>query len=213
MRVEQILKNLLSNALKFTESGGVTVKLRRAAAARGRRPRGGGAPTSWPSSVTDTGLGVPTDKQEWIFEAFAQVDGGTSRKFGGTGLGLAIAKQLAVRLGGDLRVDSDGTERQHLHPLPAARRRPRRPGRPRRPPRPDPVSDARRRAVLRPGEPCLLIIDDDQTFGDVVLGMAREAGFKAWSRPRARRGWPWPAATARAASSWTWACPTWTAGR
>jgi signal transduction histidine kinase len=105
-RLAQIVKNLIANAFKFTERGGVTVRMFRAPDAR---PRGADrAPIVDPLviAVSDTGIGIAPDKQAWIFEAFAQADTGISRKFGGTGLGLAIAKQLATRLGGDLTVDS-----------------------------------------------------------------------------------------------------------
>jgi signal transduction histidine kinase/ActR/RegA family two-component response regulator len=97
-RLAQILKNLLANAFKFTERGGVTMRI--------ARPGPGDGGDLVAISVTDTGIGISADKQAWIFEAFAQADGGTSRKYGGTGLGLTIARQLAVRLGGDLGVES-----------------------------------------------------------------------------------------------------------
>jgi CheY-like chemotaxis protein len=99
-RLAQILKNLLANAFKFTERGGVTMRIARAG------PGAAVAGDCVAISVTDTGIGISADKQAWIFEAFAQADSGTSRKYGGTGLGLTIARQLAVRLGGDLGVES-----------------------------------------------------------------------------------------------------------
>ncbi len=93
-RLAQILKNLLSNAFKFTSQGRVVMRI-------------ASAPPCITISVTDTGIGIPVDKLELIFEAFAQAETGTSRTYGGTGLGLTIARQLAVRLGGDLRVVSE----------------------------------------------------------------------------------------------------------
>jgi two-component system chemotaxis sensor kinase CheA len=99
-RLAQILKNLLANAFKFTERGGVTMRIARAG------PSDELAEDFVAISVTDTGIGISADKQAWIFEAFAQADSGTSRKYGGTGLGLTIARQLAVRLGGQLVVES-----------------------------------------------------------------------------------------------------------
>jgi len=102
-RLTQIVKNLIANAFKFTERGGVTVRV-----SRGQPPRSTGVAVADPIviAVSDTGIGIAADKQAWIFEAFAQADTGISRRFGGTGLGLAIARQLATRLGGDLVVDS-----------------------------------------------------------------------------------------------------------
>ncbi|WP_229726924.1 sensor histidine kinase [Sphingomonas alpina] len=92
-RLRQIVFNLLSNALKFTESGAVTVR----AAATG---------ATLAITVSDTGIGVPADKQDIIFESFRQVDAGTTRKFGGTGLGLTICRNLARAMNGDVRVES-----------------------------------------------------------------------------------------------------------
>jgi signal transduction histidine kinase len=91
-RLTQILKNLVANAFKFTAEGEVRVRI------------AGADPLV--ISVHDTGIGIAPEKQAWIFEAFAQAESGTSRTYGGTGLGLTIAKQLAVRLGGDLRLES-----------------------------------------------------------------------------------------------------------
>jgi signal transduction histidine kinase/DNA-binding response OmpR family regulator/HAMP domain-containing protein len=175
-RVEQILKNLLSNALKFTEGGNVTVTIGPAPAADVRE-LSGAAGSFVAFSVSDTGMGIPADKQEEIFEAFAQVDRGTSRKYGGTGLGLAIAKKLAARMGGDLRVRSDGaTGSTFTLFLPFETR----PAGGRGDRAADPVSAvADDRDHLQPGDPALLLIEDDADFAQIVVQMVREAGFKA----------------------------------
>ena len=93
-RVEQILKNLLSNALKFTDRGEVSLTVSGA-------PDGGAR-----FAVRDSGIGIPADQQEVIFEAFRQADGTTSRRYGGTGLGLSISRDLTKLLGGQLSVQS-----------------------------------------------------------------------------------------------------------
>ena len=93
-RLRQIVFNLLSNALKFTEKGAVTLR----AEAVGQ--------DVLRIAVSDTGIGIPADKHEEIFESFKQVDAGTTRKFGGTGLGLSICRNLARAMGGDMHVTS-----------------------------------------------------------------------------------------------------------
>jgi signal transduction histidine kinase/HAMP domain-containing protein/ActR/RegA family two-component response regulator len=108
LRLRQVLRNLLSNAMKFTEHGRVSVTIGRA------------EPHEWSRDieslnradaviafkVMDSGIGIPDDKQAIIFEAFQQAEGGTSRKYGGTGLGLSISREIALLLGGELRVES-----------------------------------------------------------------------------------------------------------
>jgi CheY-like chemotaxis protein len=94
-KLQQVLKNLLANAFKFTEKGGVTLSVR--AADEGRVA----------FAVRDTGIGIAPDQQASIFEAFRQADGTTSRKYGGTGLGLSISRELARLLGGSLTVQSE----------------------------------------------------------------------------------------------------------
>jgi signal transduction histidine kinase/ActR/RegA family two-component response regulator len=103
-RVEQVLKNLLSNAFKFTERGHVDVEVRMEPE---RRLLGAWRPESVVAiSVVDTGIGIPADKQQLIFEAFQQADASTSRNYGGTGLGLTISREIARLLGGEIHLRS-----------------------------------------------------------------------------------------------------------
>jgi len=98
VRVRQILLNLVSNAIKFTAEGGVVVKVTRSGSGNNlERVR---------FAVTDTGIGIPPDKQAAVFEQFTQADSSTTRSFGGTGLGLAICKQLVELMGGTFGLNS-----------------------------------------------------------------------------------------------------------
>ncbi|WP_282940742.1 response regulator [Paenibacillus sp. RC67] len=104
-RLMQILKNFLSNAFKFTVQGHVALRIYMTEFAFADVP-GTAKQPAIAFAVTDTGIGIPEDKQDLIFEAFQQVDGTTSRKYGGTGLGLTISRELAQLLGGEIRVES-----------------------------------------------------------------------------------------------------------
>lgn len=99
LRLRQILANLLSNALKFTDHGLVRLQV-------DVLPREGRA-LELRIQVADTGVGIPPDKLQSIFEKFTQADGSTSRKYGGTGLGLAITRRLVEMYGGEIRVESE----------------------------------------------------------------------------------------------------------
>ena len=94
-RLRQILTNLVSNAIKFTSEGSVKVSAR----VQGR--------DTWALIVSDTGIGIPSHAQEYIFDEFRQVDGSSQRRYGGTGLGLAVVRNLSMMMGGNVRVSSE----------------------------------------------------------------------------------------------------------
>ncbi len=195
-RVQQVLKNLLSNAFKFTEKGQVSVRI--APVESGWSVDHAGlnrAQTVIGFHITDTGIGLPADKQKIIFEAFQQADTGTARKYGGTGLGLSISREIAWLLGGELRlVESEpgkGSTFVLYLPLrasepgqggtsftpkttqrtPAAQAGPQETN-----PQPPAVADDR--AAIKPGDRTLLIVEDDARFAAILLRAARDKGFK-----------------------------------
>ncbi|WP_038386356.1 HAMP domain-containing protein, partial [Bradyrhizobium elkanii] len=196
-RLQQVLKNLLSNAFKFTAEGGVSLTV--SAALGGwsvEHPILNAAPAVVAFEVSDTGIGIPQDKQKLIFEAFQQADAGTSRKYGGTGLGLAISRELAGLLGGEIHLRSAPGKgstftlylplkyagpsvalRQQAQPFPM-------------PHAPAPAlqaSGAQDRVIeqlpddrlnLEPGDTILLIVEDDPHYARVLIDLARDKGFK-----------------------------------
>jgi signal transduction histidine kinase/CheY-like chemotaxis protein len=106
-RLQQVLVNLIGNAIKFTATGEVAL------AANLARSNGEGVDLEF--VVRDTGIGIAPEKKEMIFEAFAQADGSTARKFGGTGLGLAISERLATAMGGRIWVESEPGKGSQFH--------------------------------------------------------------------------------------------------
>ncbi|MCP5049149.1 MAG: response regulator [bacterium] len=104
-RLEQVIKNFLSNAFKFTPFGSITLRISRPGP---NRPSDTALDpgNSISFSVIDTGAGIPKEKQKVIFQAFQQADGTTSRKYGGTGLGLSISRELAKLMGGEIHMKS-----------------------------------------------------------------------------------------------------------
>jgi PAS domain S-box-containing protein len=106
-RLRQVLVNLLANALKFTERGRVSVEVTAAASA--------GADIALHFAVEDTGIGIPAEKQQLIFESFTQADGSTTRKYGGSGLGLAICVKMVELMDGHIWVESTPGEGSTFH--------------------------------------------------------------------------------------------------
>jgi CheY-like chemotaxis protein/signal transduction histidine kinase len=207
-RLHQVLKNLLANAFKFTERGSVHISLR---PAKGGWTRSSASLNRGPViaiSVKDTGIGIPKDKREIIFESFQQADAGIARRFGGTGLGLSISREIATLLGGELQLESDpGQGSTFTLFLPARLEAPAPPERA-APPRPpaarvlpaitderaidppeigDPEMDDDR-AGLEPTDRVLLIIEDDASFARILVDLAREKHFKVLVAHSARRG-------------------------
>ncbi|MGC1456735.1 MAG: response regulator, partial [Steroidobacteraceae bacterium] len=195
-RLLQVLKNLLSNAFKFTEHGGVRIRVGIASGGWApEHPTLSQVPIVVEFSVSDTGIGIPPEKQRIIFEAFQQADAGTSRKYGGTGLGLAISRELAHLLGGEIRLSSVAgsgstfTLYLPLHYVGAAYSRgilqttaAPKSAQPAFQPvvlpavRAEEIPDDRDN--LDSGEPILLIVEDDPHYARVLVNLAKERGFK-----------------------------------
>jgi signal transduction histidine kinase/HAMP domain-containing protein/DNA-binding response OmpR family regulator len=190
-RLQQIVLNLLSNAFKFTARGGVTLDVTCAMSGWSvSHPVLRTAERAIQIAVTDTGIGIPQDKQKLIFEAFQQADGTTSRKYGGTGLGLSISREIARLLGGELQVRStpgEGSTFTLFVPLEAAHVSAPAAGAssvryensgasvPTALPAGFEVQDDRDDLG---GDPFVLIVEDDSTFAGILLELARESGLK-----------------------------------
>ena len=198
-RLQQVLKNLLSNAFKFTEHGSVRLKV--FAPEHGwseDHPVLGRLAPVIAFEVTDTGIGIPAEKQRIIFEAFQQADAGTSRKYGGTGLGLAISRELAGLLGGEIQLRSTpnegssftlylpqtyagpsvslaGTDTKASPATSSSQKIVALPSE--RAIEQIRINDDR--DILQPGDSVLLIVEDDPYFATMLCDLAHEAGFKA----------------------------------
>ena len=196
-RLQQVLKNLLSNAFKFTAKGAVEMRIARATYGwNSRNPILNSASMVVAFSVRDTGIGIPADKQKVIFEAFQQADGTTSRKYGGTGLGLSISREIARLLGGEITVVSapeQGSTFTLFLPIAynvaAAASRPNTAidkilPTPDEPAEWSPIGAVKDdRDALAPGERSIVIVEDDDKFATVLLDAARQRGFKGLVSP------------------------------
>jgi HAMP domain-containing protein/CheY-like chemotaxis protein/signal transduction histidine kinase len=212
-RLQQVLKNLLSNAFKFTSHGKVALNISLVTSGwSSDHPNLLHADAVLAFSVNDTGVGIPGDKLQLIFEAFQQADGSTARKYGGTGLGLSISRELARLLGGEIRVESivnTGSTftlflpynragfvnyEQTRQPQPA-RLAPPSPVQVQYAATPQGMADLLPfeafdsasaeydatlddRGLIAPGDPSVLIVEDDDRFAQVLLDFAREKNFK-----------------------------------
>ncbi|OUS23997.1 hypothetical protein A9Q99_25965 [Gammaproteobacteria bacterium 45_16_T64] len=213
-RLLQILKNFLSNAFKFTKQGTVTVRIHKPDEATIFSKSGLSLSTSVAFSVTDSGIGIPKDKQKAIFAAFQQADGTTSREYGGTGLGLAISTELASLLEGEIGLHSEPgngstftlylpsknerSKDESATPLPKAGAEL---GGGRSEDLGESVSPASmqsssfgdvfiaddRSAISQKGD-AILIIEDDVNFVNILLDLAREAQFKCIVTNKGREG-------------------------
>ena len=178
-KLEQITNNLLGNAFKFTHEGNVAVTF--AAADAGQ---------SLVIEVADSGIGIPDDKLDAIFEAFEQVDASSRRQYGGTGLGLAISRSLAQLLGGSLTVRSvlgEGTTFRLKLPVKLAEGETARvPAHPvSQGPAPAPRLAARPtvtveddRHMLEDGKARILVVEDDQVFARTLVNIVRRSGYQ-----------------------------------
>ncbi|MDA9476627.1 diguanylate cyclase [Bradyrhizobium sp. CCBAU 65884] len=196
-RLQQVLKNLLSNAFKFTAEGEVRLNVTAAVSGWGTdHPVLNSAPAVIALEVSDTGIGIPVEKQKLIFEAFQQADAGTSRKYGGTGLGLAISRELASLLGGEIHLRSSPGKGssftlylplKYSGPTLAPRAAPA-PQQNNQPPALQPAAAPEQQRVieqlpddrlnLEPGDSILLIVEDDPHYARVLVDLARDKGFK-----------------------------------
>jgi HAMP domain-containing protein/CheY-like chemotaxis protein/signal transduction histidine kinase len=190
-RLQQVLKNLLSNAFKFTAEGGVQLNVSAALGGwSAEHPVLNHSPIVVAFAVSDTGIGIPQEKQKLIFEAFQQADAGTSRKYGGTGLGLAISRELASLLGGEIHLQSTpGTGSTFVLYLPLKYSGPTVATRVIAAPSVAPVLPAvtQERIIeplpddrldIAPGDAILLIVEDDPHFARVLTDLARDRNFK-----------------------------------
>ena len=189
-KLEQIANNLLSNAFKFTATGSVTVCIGRPSDEM-ELPAALCGQDLLALTVRDTGIGIPQDKLERIFNAFEQVDASTSRQFGGTGLGLALSRSMAQLLGGDVILQSEpghGSRFTLLLPeAPPSRaladmgQQPSRGRTAAGLPSPTllqtPIADDR--GSLQAGQIVILIIEDDPAFVRILIDMIHRKGYRA----------------------------------
>lgn len=206
IRIEQVIKNLLSNAFKFTPASG-KVTLTVCAAEKDaifKNEQLYKNPSVIAIKVSDTGIGIPEDKQKLVFEAFQQADGSTSRKYGGTGLGLAISRELCQMMGGELSLYSvEGSGSTFTIYLPCNSEIKLKESEITEPiEQPETVSSAALpeadsydeseipddRNSISEGDKCVVIIEDDIPFLKMLMDIAHECQFKCICALQGERG-------------------------
>ncbi|SHM49919.1 response regulator [Rhodanobacter sp. OK091] len=192
-KLEQVANNLISNAFKFTAKGAVSLRIGRPDSDTDIPEILLGQPLI-AITVSDTGIGIPPDKFQRVFNAFEQVDAGTSRQFGGTGLGLAISRRMTQLLGGDIVLRSE-SGRGSCFTLLLPETPPEAPAAsdfaedlPRASKTrlsqavspyllPEPIDDDR--TSLLPGQTTILVIEDDPAFARILIDMIHRKGYRA----------------------------------
>ncbi len=202
-RVYQVLKNLFSNAIKFTSTGSISLNIYRPSADVDFKTSKLDPSNAIAISVVDTGIGIPSDKLDLIFEAFKQADGTTSRKYGGTGLGLTISKSFSELLGGEISLESEygkGTtftlylplsfdevayhEKTQEHKAESKKTK-----NAKAKPKAEPKENIKHitlrepkfkddRSSIEEGDKFILIIEDDENFSKVLYELSHDRGFK-----------------------------------
>jgi two-component system, cell cycle sensor histidine kinase and response regulator CckA len=161
LRLSQVFTNLIGNAIKFTQQGTVTIRVAL-------------HPTGLVISVRDTGIGIPANKQEFVFKPFSQIDDSDTRRFGGVGLGLAICKEIVELMGGTITLESTGEQGSHISftlPLDNAVQLLPIPTSPDSPQDSDDVGPA----ITEGASPRVLIVEDDPTNQTLLqLALKRE---------------------------------------
>lgn len=197
-RAYQIIKNLISNAIKFTNEGEIKISISRPNSKIDLSAINLNSENAIAIAVKDTGVGIPKDKIDLIFEAFKQVDGTTSRKFGGTGLGLTISRSFAELLGGEIHLESienKGTTFTLYLPLAiedktqksieevqskmitsSQKRTTKKETKAKKLLEYTEIKDDKEN--IEDGDKLLLVIEDDENFSKILYDLAHEKGFK-----------------------------------
>nr|NQU90175.1 response regulator [Bacteroidota bacterium] len=202
IRIEQVIKNLVSNAIKFTTQGSISVDFN-PAPSNHRYHRTDIVPSDFFAlSVSDTGIGIPQEKQLVIFEAFQQANGSTSRNYGGTGLGLSISKEIAKIFGGEIQLVSEAgqgstftlflpykygsksIETRRKPSPPIQHQKPAFPGNPLSGIQSQKVVESQIKSIdddrgsLDRDDKVILVVEDDMNFAQVLRVQCHDKGFK-----------------------------------
>lgn len=215
-KLEQIIKNFMSNAVKFTKEGGITIRFYLPGTDADLSRSGLDNGKAIAISVTDTGIGIPREKQLEIFEAFQQADGSTSRLYGGTGLGLSISRELAKLMGGEIQLESEvnkGSTFTLYIPLKATSKEvnnektasrsaqasaasiPEHKPKIQKPEKTDHLKQIEEafiqddRGKLKENDAVILVVEDDPNFAGILLKQCHQNDFKCLATPTGEAGY------------------------